>query len=322
MNSTAEEIEARQRRKSAVALLSVLSNTTLVLAKLLVGLMIGSVSVISEAIHSGVDLLAAVIAWFAVRVSGKAADRSHSYGHGKVENISGTIEALLIFIAAGWIIFESSRKLMHRESMDAPAWGIAVMLVSAAANYFVSRRLFQVGRETDSVALQADAWHLRTDVWTSLGVMAGLSVIQTGRWLFPGTSLDWVDPVSAIGVAALIIHAAWQLTARSGRDLMDASLPPAEEDRIRSVLQDFQPRIRGIHQLRSRKSGAERFLEFHIQVDGRMSVVESHRLTGEIKARIRDHFPGTTVTIHVEPDPEPDSAPANSPGNGRAGDPS
>ena len=133
--------------------------------------MIGSVSVISEAIHSGVDLLAAVIALFAVRKSAKPADEDHPFGHDKVENISGTVEALLIFLAAGWIIFEAVKKLIDPEPLDEAGWGVAVMLLSVAANIIVSKKLFSVGEETDSVALKADAWHLATDVYTSLGVM-------------------------------------------------------------------------------------------------------------------------------------------------------
>ena len=153
--------EARNKQKSNVALLSVISNTSLVILKLIVGVMIGSVSVISEAIHSGVDLLAAIIALFAVRKSAKPADEDHPFGHDKVENISGTVEALLIFLAAGWIIFEAVKKLIEPEPLDEAGWGIAVMLLSVAANIFVSKKLFSVGEETDSVALKADAWHLR-----------------------------------------------------------------------------------------------------------------------------------------------------------------
>ena len=218
------------KRKSSVALLSVTSNTALVLLKLTVGIVIGSVSVISEAIHSGVDLLAAVIALFAVRTSGKPADTEHPFGHGKVENISGTVEALLIFLAAGWIIFEAVKKLRNPEPLEDVSWGVAVMTVSSAANILVSRSLFKVGKETDSVALQADAWHLRTDVYTSAGVMAGLAIIWIGKLVLPGTDLDWVDPVAAIGVALLIIKAAYKLTVESSRDLLDVSLPKDEVD--------------------------------------------------------------------------------------------
>ena len=208
------------KRKSSVALLSVASNTILVLLKLTVGIIIGSVSVISEAIHSSVDLLAALIALFAVRTSGKPADAEHPFGHGKVENISGTVEALLIFLAAGWIIFEAVKKLKDPEPLEEVGWGVAVMMVSSAANILVSKALFKVGKETDSVALQADAWHLRTDVYTSAGVMAGLAIIWIGRIVLPGTDLNWVDPVAAIGVALLIIKAAYQLTVESARDLL------------------------------------------------------------------------------------------------------
>ncbi len=164
-------------RKTRVAILSVASNSLLILLKIGVGILIGSVAVISEAIHSAVDLVAALIALFAVRTASQAADERHPYGHGKFENISGTVEGLLIFFAAAWIIYSAVRKLMHPGELETPSWGVLVMLVSAIVNIVVSRRLFKVGRETDSVALQADGWHLRTDVYTSLGVMLGLLVI-------------------------------------------------------------------------------------------------------------------------------------------------
>lgn len=296
------DTKSQQLRKSRVALLSVVSNTLLTGGKLAVGLLIGSVSVISEAIHSGVDLLAAVIAWFSVRTSGKPADPDHPFGHGKIENISGTIEALLIFLAGIWIIYEAVLKLMHREPLDAPLWGIVIMLVSAVANFIVSRRLFMVGKETDSMALMADGWHLRTDVWTSAGVMAGLTVILGGRWLFPRTPLDWVDPVAAIAVALLILHTAWKLTVEAGRDLLDASLPKEEEAWIRAFVRSAQdPMIRGIHHLRTRKAGSARFVEFHLRVEGNRTVEESHRLARDLSAGIRARYPHTGVTIHVEP---------------------
>ncbi|MBU3932000.1 MAG: cation diffusion facilitator family transporter, partial [Proteobacteria bacterium] len=144
-----------QSRKMRVAGLSVISNTILVVLKLVVGLLIGSVSIMSEAIHSGVDLLAAVIALISVRTSSLPADTKHPFGHGKVENISGTIEALLIFVASGWIIFEAIRKLLHPRPIEYVGWGVVVMLISAAVNLVVSEMLFKVGIETDSIALQA-----------------------------------------------------------------------------------------------------------------------------------------------------------------------
>ena len=290
-----------QKRKERVAGLSVISNTVLVALKLVVGLMIGSVSILSEAIHSGVDLLAAVIAMFSVKTSSIPADTQHPFGHGKVENISGTVEALLIFAASGWIIFEAVDKLRHPQAIEYAGWGVTVMLVSAAANLIVSRMLFRVGRETDSIALQADAWHLRTDVYTSTGVMASLAIIWIGHRLTPDPNVHWLDPVAALGVAVLIIHAAYRLTLQAARDLMDTQLPPAEETWIRDLIRAHQPVIHGFHKLRTRKSGNFRFIEFHIKVDPEMTVGVSHRITEELSNSIENHFPAASVTIHTEP---------------------
>jgi len=290
-----------QRRKNSAAWLSVISNTALVMGKLIIGVLIGSVSVISEAIHSGVDLLAAVIALFAVKTSNKVADDEHPFGHGKVENISGTVEALLIFLAAGWIIYEAVHRLLVPAPLEAVGWGVGIMLVSSVVNIGVSKLLFKVGRETDSVALQADAWHLRTDVYTSAGVMVGLGLILVGQWVLPGTNLLWLDPVAAIAVALLIIHAAWTLTKTSGRDLMDASLPEDEIAWIREHLNGLAPAVRGFHHLRTRKAGAARFIEFHLVVDKDLTVERAHNLADTATRDIKAHLPGATVTIHVEP---------------------
>lgn len=290
-----------QTRKQRAALISVMSNATLVAAKLSIGFLIGSVSVISEAIHSGVDLVAAVIALYSVRTSSLPADRGHPFGHGKIENVSGTIEALLIFAAAGWIIYEAVQKLVQPQPLDAPLLGVGVMLVSVVANLAVSQLLFKVGRETDSVALLADAWHLRTDVYTSAGVMAGLGIIWIGHGMLPGTDLHWIDPVCAIGVAALIIKAAYDLTRQAARDLLDASLPAQEEEWIRQSVEAERAVVNGYHALRTRKAGHFRFVEFHIQVDPLMSVADSHALTQKLSSAIQSRIPNASVTIHVEP---------------------
>lgn len=290
-----------QRRKERVALLSVISNTSLAGMKLAVGLMIGSVSIISEAMHSGSDLLAAIIAFFSVKTSIKPADLGHPFGHGKIENISGTIEAVLIVFAAAWIIFEAIRELMHPEPIETVSWGVGVMLVSTVVNIVVSKMLFKVGKETDSVALQADAWHLRTDVYTSVGVMVSLAVIWIGHALFPGLNFDWLDPAAAIGVALVIVRAAYKLTVESARDLIDVRLPEEEEAWIRELIKEHQHAIHGFHEFRTRKGGHFRYVEFHIKVDPQMSVDASHRITEEISASIEKRFPDTSVTIHTEP---------------------
>jgi cation diffusion facilitator family transporter len=290
-----------QRRKSSVALLSVVSNATLVLLKAAVGLTIGSVAVLSEAIHSGLDLVAAAIALFAVRTAGKPADAQHPYGHGKIENISGAIEAVLIFVAAGWIVVAAVRKLIHPEPIETLGLGVGVMTVSALANWLVSRRLFRVGIETESIALQADAWHLRTDVYTSIGVLAGLGLIWVGERLVPGVHFHWIDPVAAIVVALLIVRAAWRLTRQALRDLMDESMSGEEQAWLRRTISGFGPEMRGFHRLRTRMAGGTRFIDFHMLVAPEMRVDDSHRLADRVTARIRERFPASLVIVHIEP---------------------
>ncbi len=289
-----------RNRKESVALLSVASNTSLVLLKIIIGILIGSVSILSEAIHSGVDLLAAIIAWLAVRSSNKLPDEEHPFGHGKIENLSGTIEAVLIFLAAGWIIYEAFRKFINPTPIKMPALGVLVMFISMMVNIWVSRKLFQIGKETDSVALQADAWHLRTDVFTSAGVMGSLFLLVIGEGIFLNVYLDWLDPAVAMAISVFIMRAAYKLTLRSGRDLLDMSLPE-EEEWIRNELAKLNPPIRGFHHLRTRKSGHTRFVELHILLNKDMSLEESHRISEKITRSIQDKFPDTQVIVHEEP---------------------
>ncbi len=288
-------------KKTSTALISVASNSLLIILKLVVGVVIGSVAVISEAIHSGIDLLAAVIALLAVRASGHDADERHPFGHGKYENISGTVEALLIFAAAVWIIYEAIHKLLHLEEIDMPVWGVGVMFLSALVNTLVSRRLFKVGKETDSMALRADAWHLRTDVYTSAGVMFGLLVIWIVGTAWPGVDLRWLDPAVALLVALMIMRTAWDLTRESARDLVDTSLPNEDVEWIAGFVIGRWSTVRSFHRLRTRKGGPTRFIEFHLAVNDRMSVAEAHTLGDQIVAAIKEKLPASRVNIHVEP---------------------
>ena len=301
MNKGDGSLASIQQRKERVAMLSVASNTVLVIFKVFVGALIGSVSILSEAIHSGMDLLAAIIAMFSVKTSHLPADDVHPFGHGKVESLSGLIEAALIFVAAFWIIFESVSKLASGQVVESPGWGVAVMLLSAVLNFFVSRRLFAVGKEADSVALQADAWHLRTDVYTSVGVMLSLAVIWISHFFFADPRIHWLDPVAAIFVAVFILKAAYDLSAKAIGDLMDVKLSPDEEAWIRSVIVGHKPDIHGYHQLKTRKAGNYRFVEFHIKVDPQMTVAASHGIARALKHTIMDQYPAATVTVHVEP---------------------
>jgi cation diffusion facilitator family transporter len=290
-----------EKKKRNVALLSVASNSLLVVMKLIIGLAIGSVSVISEAIHSGVDLLASIIAFFAVKTAGKPADDQHTFGHGKFENLSGTIEALLIFVAAGWIINEAIEKLIHPQHMNEVGWGILIMAISSVINLFVSRRLFKIGKESDSLALLADGWHLRTDVYTSAGVALGLILYYISKFLFPQYNFFWIDPVVAILVALLILKAAYQLTVQSAGGLLDEKLPKEEEKQILSIVHSKEPRILSYHNFKTRKAGSERFIEFHLIVDQDMSVKAAHDICDEITAEIKAILQKSVVMIHTEP---------------------
>jgi len=268
--------------------------------KLIVGLAIGSVSVLSEAIHSGIDLVAALIAFFAVRSSALPADKDHHYGHGKFENISGFVEAILIFLAAAWIILEAVKKLANPAPLEMIGWGILVMGLSSFVNMAVSHMLFKVGNETDSIAIKADAWHLRTDVYTSLGVMTGLGLIGLIELAWKGHHVHWIDPLVAIIVAVMIIKAAYDLTVQSLGDLLDASLPQNENARIEALIKK-QPGIISFKNLRTRKAGHTKFIEFDILVNGSLSVEKAHNLTDLIIAGIEEALAHTKVTIHIEP---------------------
>ncbi len=304
------------REKIRAASFSILSNFTLTVLKLVVGLTMHSVSVIAEAAHSGIDLIAALIAFFSVRESGKPADESHRYGHGKIESLSGMIEALLIFGAAGYIIYEAVKKLMHgKAEIEELGIGAAVMAVSAAANFLVSRYLYIVAKKTDSLALEADALHLRTDVYTSAGVLAGLIIIKF-------TGLEILDPIVAIAVALLILVAACRLTWSAVQNIIDVRLPDEEEDIIRGVLKKHSSSVVEYHKLRTRKSGNVRYIDFHMVVAKSSSLEESHRMSHVVVEEIRNLLPNSQVLVHAEPCksectaceatcPEPDGHPRN-----------
>jgi cation diffusion facilitator family transporter len=280
--------------KTGVAALSIASNLTLTLAKLAIGLTIGSVSVIAEAIHSGVDLMASLIAYFAVRTSAKAPDVGHPYGHGKFENASGTIEGVLILLAAGLIIFEAVNKLSTGVQLPEVDLGLYVMVVSVVANTLVSRQLFRVARRTDSLALEADAYHLTTDIATSAGVLGGLIVVKL-------TGLAILDPLVALGVAGLIIRAAWDITRRSALDLVDRSLPQNERETVMRILSDHGGEHVSYHNLRSRKSGAHRYIDLHLVVESTLTVSKAHDLCDDLERHIESALPNSTVMIHIEP---------------------
>jgi len=279
-------------KKKRIARLSVISNSLLIAMKLIVGIISGSVSILSEAIHSSMDLVAAMIAFFAVRISDTPPDSKHPYGHGKVENISGVIEGILILIAAGVIIIEAVKKLLGDHSLPEVVWiGALVMLVSGIVNIIVSRRLYKVARETRSLALEADALHLKTDVYTSLGVAAGLGVIYF-------TGIVWLDPIIAILVALFILKESYNLISRAFSPLLDTSWSEGE---IRDLEKHLDVMNVKFHDLRTRVAGNYRFVDVHIEVPGNETVGTAHSYCDNIEDKLKDLYTNLTVTIHVEP---------------------
>ena len=281
-------------RRAKVALLSILSNTTLIILKVAAGILSGSVSIISEAIHSGMDLIASFIAFFSVRQSAKPADRDHPYGHGKIENFSGMAEGLLIFVAAGMIIKEAIEKIFAPAEIEHAALAIAVMAASGIINYLVSRKLYQVAREEDSMALEADALHLKTDVYTSLGVALGLILIKL-------TGLLVLDSFVAILVALIIIKEAWELSKNAFDYLLDIKLSDEEEAEIEAIIKTYSHQIINYHKLKTRKSGNKKHIDFHITVDKDLTVEKTHEIIGCLKRDMWEKFKNTRVSIHVDP---------------------
>jgi len=280
-------------KKIKIARLSVLSNSLLTALKLVVGFVSGSVSIISEAIHSAMDLIAALIAFFAVRISDTPPDRRHPYGHGKVENISGVIEGLLILVAAGLIISEAVRKLLGEPIVLESIWlGMAVMFISAVVNTVVSRRLYKVARETNSVALEADALHLKTDVYTSLGVAAGLGLIML-------TGISWLDPVVAIVVALFIVKESVVLLKKAFFPLMDTSWGSEDIKQLEERLGTLEVNY---HDLRTRIAGNYRFVDLHLEIPADESVGSAHSYCDRIEDELKSLYENLTVTIHIEPE--------------------
>jgi cation diffusion facilitator family transporter len=296
-----EDLVQTGRYKVLIASLSIVSNALLVALKIAVGIAMGSISVVSEALHSGVDVIAAIVATVGVQRSSEPADQSHRFGHGKFENLSGLVQAMLIFFAAAWIVYQAILKLMHPSAVETLGIGVFIMFVSSIVNFCMGFLLLHGAKKTNSVALKADAWHCLTDVYTSLGVMVGLAVMWAGATWFPHVDLSWVDPVVAMAVAILIVKAAWDLGLESARDLLDVSLPLDEENAIRKLLAEKYPEAIDCHKFRGRKSGGMRFVEFHIRVDPAMSVEKSHALCHNIDEEIKRHFPDTDVMVHIEP---------------------
>jgi cation diffusion facilitator family transporter len=297
----ADSFAQQGRAKMAAARGAVMSNSLLTASKLGVGLLIGSIAVVAEAVHSGIDLVASSVDFLSVRKAAQPADQDHHFGHGKFESLAAVAEGALIFAAAVGIIYVAVRRIIHPGAeITAPLAGLIVMAISTVVNVVVSTMLFRVAERTESPALEADAWHLRADVYTSAGVFVGMAAIYIGRavgWQHAGL----VDPIAAITVALFILHAARDISWRSLQHLTDRMLPSSEHALIETLIAEHYPQFINYHRLRSRRAGSERHVDLHLVVPPHTHVADAHALTEHLEEDIRRALPNVQVLIHVEP---------------------
>jgi cation diffusion facilitator family transporter len=284
------------RVKTRAAALSIASNSALIALKVFAGIVTGSVAILTEAAHSAIDLLASVIAFFSLRKAAEPADESHPYGHAKLENLAAAIEGMLILVGAGVIIYESIHRLVQGANVNSLGFGIAVIGVSALVNLGVSEFLYRKAALTDSPALAGDAAHLRTDAYTSLGVLVGLTLVAI-------TGVDALDSVTALVVAVAIVASGVRLVTSSSRVLVDEALPQDELDEVREVIRSHAgAEVVGFHALRARRAGSRRYVDLHVQFRHGTSLERAHELAHELQAEIRSRLRGADVLIHLEPE--------------------
>ena len=258
----------------------------------------GSVAVLSDALETLVNLGAAIVALVALTVGARPPDEDHAYGHGKIEYFSSGVEGTLIVLAAAAILVEAVNRLLHPEPLTVPGIGILITILAALVNLAVGLILRRVGHRERSIALEADAQHLLSDVWTSAAVVAGVGVVALTGW-------ERLDPIVAILVGGQLIYAGGRLLRRSTLGLLDTALPEKELVAVEAILRHYVARGIGSHALRTRQAGARAFVSVHIQVPGEWTVQRGHEMLEEIEAKIRRAVPGVTVFTHLEPAEDP-----------------
>jgi cation diffusion facilitator family transporter len=282
--------------KFGAARLSVVSNSILIVLKIAAGAITGSVAIVTEAVHSSIDLLASVVAYVSLRKADEPADESHLYGHAKIENVAAAIEGMLILVGAGVIVFEAVRRLANNAELDHLGIGIAVIALSAIVNLGVSSYLYRQAELHDSPALEGDAAHLRADAWTSVAVLAGLVLIAV-------TGIEALDSIVALLVASAIVYAGIRILSRTSRVLVDEALPADELDVVREAIAAHgAPEISGYHKLRGRRAGSARYIDLHLQFVPGTSLERAHAIAHEIEGEVRHRLPGAEVLVHIEPE--------------------
>ncbi len=291
----AEGSSGKAAVKRRTASLSVASNSALILLKVIAGTLTGSVALLTEAVHSSIDLIASIVAYWSVRKAGEPADETHRYGHDRFENLAAALEGVLILVGSAVIAFEAIRRLLGHGSDRSLGFGIGVVAVSIVVNVVVSRLISRTARSTDSAALLGDAAHLQTDALTSAGVLVALALVKV-------TGAQWLDPAIALVVAASIVFTGVRLLLRSSRVLVDEALPPEEVAEIRRSIEELAPHgVVGYHELRTRRAGARRYIDMHLQFQAGTSLEDAHGTAHELQAVIRRRLGDADVLIHLEP---------------------
>ena len=280
--------------KIAAARLSIFTALGLAILKLTTGILTGSLAVLTSAIDSLLDILMSGINLMAIHHAEQPADEQHPYGHGKFESLATIFQALIIAASGCWIIYEAIQRMIEASPIKQTGIGIIVMLISTVASIMISRHLRKVAKETDSSALEADSLHFSMDVYTNLALLVGLILISR-------FNLPWLDPVMSLLVAIYILIESLRLLRQAMRDILDEQLPETVRHEIESLINDHKHELFGYHNLRTRRAGSQKLIDFHLTVCKHLSVEEAHDITDYIEKKIGDEIIGTDVTIHVEP---------------------
>lgn len=281
-------------RLAAFAWLSIAAAALIICLKSVAYWLTGSVGLLSDALESLVNLVAACAALAALNVAARPADDDHPYGHEKAEYFSSAFEGGMIFVAALAIAATAIERLVHARPLEQLGAGLAISAIATLINFAVARVLLGAGRRHDSIALEADAHHLMTDVWTSVGVLVGVGGVAITGW-------QWLDPVIALAVAANILRTGYTLVRRSALGLMDTALPADEQRAVLDILERYRAEGVQYHALRTRRAASRRFIDFHVLVPGAWSVQQGHDLLERIEADIRAQLANTTILTHLEP---------------------
>jgi len=300
-DSLPQSVSAEKEKKAAAGN-SILAAVFLTVLKLIVGLMTGSLGILAEAAHSLLDLVAAVVTFLAVRISDKPADYEHTYGHGKIENFSALVETVLLFVTCAWIIYEAVRRIFFATiEVNPSAWAFLVMAVSIGIDVSRSRMLYRAARKHHSQALEADALHFSTDVWSSSVVIVGLVLVWLGQNVFPAASkvLRRADAVAALGVAVIVFFVSFRLGRRTMDVLLDRA-PDGLPQKLRGAATEVEG-VLGVGQVRVRRSGPVFFVDMTVDVDRDLPFERSHSIADAVEARVQSIAPGADVVVHTDP---------------------